>query len=92
MARRQTIRATLLSGMLEGLVCPTGIPFDMPGIKINLTVWRCLMKSEGRGWKKFVPSIPLAVRVFVAAVGIHLVTSFVYPKLPAQVQSYWPRI
>lgn len=51
-----------------------------------------MAKGEQRGWRKFVPSIPLVVRVFVAAVAIHFVTSVVYPKLPESVQGYWPRI
>jgi hypothetical protein len=51
-----------------------------------------MAKSEGRGWKKFMPSIALTVRVFVASVVIHTFTSFVYPKLPASIQGYWPRI
>ncbi len=50
-----------------------------------------MAKSEGRGWRKFVPTPVTIVKVFLASVVIHAATSFIYPKLPAQVQSHWPR-
>lgn len=51
-----------------------------------------MAKGEGRGWKKFIPSLATVGKVFVAALVIHQVTAFVYPKLPPTVQGHWPRI
>jgi len=50
-----------------------------------------MAKSEGRGWKKYIPSLATIGKVFIASVIIHQVTAVVYPRLPEQAKSYWPR-
>jgi hypothetical protein len=53
-----------------------------------------MAKGEARGWKKFIPSKELVVRVAVALVVLRLVTRYVIlpyqAKLPAVIRDNWP--
>lgn len=50
-----------------------------------------MAKGEARNWKAFIPSVSGVVKFFVLSLVLHMITSVVYPKLPANVQGYWPR-
>jgi len=50
-----------------------------------------MAKGEKRGWKSYIPSPVGVVKFFILSLVLHQITSFVYPKLPANVQGYWPR-
>lgn len=53
-----------------------------------------MAKGEGRGWRKFIPSAPLIVRIAVALVIMRLITRHIVlpnvSKLPGPVIDYWP--
>lgn len=53
-----------------------------------------MAKSEGRGWRKFIPSVPLVVRIAVALVALRVITRYlVLPNqasLPAIIRDNWP--
>ena len=53
-----------------------------------------MAKGEGRGWRQFVPSGPLIVRIAVALVLMRVVTRYlVLPNqgsLPAVIRDNWP--
>jgi hypothetical protein len=51
-----------------------------------------MSKSEGRGVKKYLPSIALVVRVFVALVAIKVVANFVYKYVPPTVAPFLPNL
>jgi hypothetical protein len=51
-----------------------------------------MAKSEGRGWKRYVPSLPTVVKVFIVLVALHAVNRYIFMKLPASVVMYWPSV
>jgi hypothetical protein len=51
-----------------------------------------MAKSEGRGWKRFVPSGPTIVKVFVSLVAIKFATTVVGKYVPPSVQPYLPNV
>ena len=51
-----------------------------------------MAKSEGRGWKKFVPSGPTIVKVFVALTAIKLVQTMAMKYVPPTIQPYLPTV
>ncbi|MCU0916901.1 MAG: hypothetical protein MUC88_20425 [Planctomycetes bacterium] len=51
-----------------------------------------MAKSEGRGWRKFMPSVATIVKVFVALVVIKAVSSAIANSVPASLRPYYPVI
>jgi hypothetical protein len=50
------------------------------------------MKSEARGWKRYVPSLPTIVRVFVVLVILHAINRVVFQQLPTNIVAHWPSV
>lgn len=54
-----------------------------------------MAKSESenrRGWRKYVPSFALGVKVFVALVAIKVVSQFAYKYVPPTVAPFLPNV
>lgn len=51
-----------------------------------------MAKSEGRGWKRFMPSGATVVKVFVSLVAIKFVTAVVGKYIPPAIQPYVPNV
>jgi len=51
-----------------------------------------MAKSEGRGWKRYVPSLPTVVKIFVVLVVLHAINRVVSQKLPANIVAHWPSV
>jgi hypothetical protein len=51
-----------------------------------------MAKSEGRGWRKYLPSVATVVKVFVAMTAIKLVETVALKYAPSAIQPYLPDI
>jgi hypothetical protein len=51
-----------------------------------------MAKSEGRGWKRFIPSGPTIVKVFVALAVIKVAETVAFKYVPAQLQPWLPTV
>lgn len=51
-----------------------------------------MAKSEGRGFRKYLPSLPTIVKVFVALVIIKLVLPTLVTAVPGNVVKYVPNV
>lgn len=49
-----------------------------------------MAKSEGRGWRSFVPSARTIVKIFIVLVAIKFANRYVLQSVPANVAKYWP--
>jgi len=51
-----------------------------------------MAKGEGRGWRKFMPSPALIVRVLVALVVLRFVLTAAGVSIPQQIRNYLPNL
>lgn len=51
-----------------------------------------MAKSEGRGWRKYIPSTATIVKVFVALTAIKLVETLALKYVPSTIQPYLPDV
>ena len=49
-----------------------------------------MAKSEGRGFRSFIPSLRGVVKILIVLCLLKVVLSFVSPRLPISVQPYVP--
>lgn len=51
-----------------------------------------MVKGEGRGWKKFIPTPVQVVKIFIVLVILHAINKAVFMKLPTTVVAHWPSV